>query len=361
MQKLSILVPTYNRPARLSRLLYYLNSLAFKGGVPDFVEVIIADGSNAELQAQFHDDTMNYFMKPLYDLRILSVPNVSFVDRMKLLAEAAKGDYLLYVGDDDLPIFDGMEASMDKLDKQRSLSAVAGRFINITGFGISKLCFSVAERPYSGFGLTNPNTLTRLGTLIALNSVGISSLTYAMQRRETVIGHYDMVSREQISHGGLEFVHQIHTIMMGGIYFENTPFIYRDYTFIGYRQHSEREAPESDDFPYIGRNAVTFAASMIADRSRLSNEEAFQLVAELFKNAQQIQESRQAASVKLETLPIPFVKSETLNAATASWYASLGKCYPGAYVNLRRLFGSLPHSLRMKIYSMRSKLIVTRC
>jgi len=360
MRKLSVLVPTYNRPAKLSRFLYYLNGLALERKIPDFVEVIVADGSHAELQAQAHSLTSNYFLKPLYYLRVLSVPEVSFVDRMKLLAESAEGDYVLYIGDDDLPIFDSMEASIEKLDKQPSLSAVAGRFINITGFGINKLCLSMAERPYSGFGLTSPNALTRLGTLIALNSVGVSSLTYALQRRGTVIDHYDIVSREQIFHGGLEFVHQVYTTMAGGIYFENVPFIYRDFTFIGYIPHSDREAPDSDDFPYIGRNAVTLAASIISDRSGLSNEEAFELIAGLIENVLQIQESRQAASVELETLAIPFVEPATLKAATAAWYTTLEKCYPGGHVNLRRLFGSLPHSIRKMIYSMRSYIAGTR-
>lgn len=354
MKKLSVLIPTYNRPAKLARLLYYLNRLASEGKVPDFAEVIIADGSQDELQAQSHDSTCNYFSKPLYHLRILSVPNVSLVNRMKLLAETAEGDYVLCVGDDDLPIFDSMETSMEKLDKQPSLSAVAGRFINIKGFGINRLCLSVAERPYSGFSLTSPNALTRLGALIALNSVGVSSLSYAMQRRATAIDHYNVVSREKIFYGGLEFVHQIHTTMAGGIHFDSAPSIYRDFSYIGYSQDSEREAPDSDDFPYIGRDAVRIAASFITDGAGIPSEEAFGLVAELFKSAQQIQESRQAATVELETLPLPVVEPATLMSVTAAWYATLEKCYPGEHVKMRRLLGSLPPSIRKSIYSSRN-------
>ena len=126
MKKLSILVPTYNRPAKLSRFLFYLNKLALEKRIPDFVEVVIADGSYTALQAQTHDLTNNFFLNPLYSLRLLSVPEVSFVDRLKLLSESARGDYVLYIGDDDLPIFDSMNASIEKLDKQQSLSAVAG-------------------------------------------------------------------------------------------------------------------------------------------------------------------------------------------------------------------------------------------
>ncbi len=360
MKKLSVLVPTYNRPAKLSRLLYYLNRLALEGKIPTFVEVIVADGSHAELQAQTHNLTSNYFLSPLYSLRLMPLPEVSILDRLKLLVESAEASYVLYCGDDDLPIFDTIEASIEKLDKQPSLSAVVGRFINITGFGIKKLCLSVAERPYSGFGLKSPNGLIRLGALVALNSIGVSSLSYAVQRKVNVIDLTEKMSREHLFSAGQEFLQQVHTTMVGDIHFENTPLIYRDFTYIGYIRDIDREAPASDDFPYLGRNAITLASSIISESSDLSTEEAFEQLVSLVETVQQLQESRQVASAKLETLPIPFVESTTFMAATAAWYTSLERCYPREHVNLRRLLGSLPHSIRKKIDSVRLYIAGTR-
>ena len=102
---------------------------------------------------------------------------------MKLLAASAEAEYVLYVGDDDLPIFDEIEKCIQELDNKPELAAVAGRFINITGFGFNNLSVSMAERPYSGFSLNSPNELVRVGALVTLNSVGLSSLTYALQRK----------------------------------------------------------------------------------------------------------------------------------------------------------------------------------
>lgn len=360
MKKLSILIPTYNRPAKLSRLLYYLNRLALKDMIPEFIEVIVADGSSTELQARTCTLTSDYFLNPLYSLRLLTVPERSFVDRLKLLANSARGQYVLYTGDDDLPIFDNIEYSIERLDKYISLSAVAGRFINITGFGINKLCFSVAERPLSGFSLKNPSGLVRLGALVSLNSIGVSSLTYAIQRKETVIDYYDIVSREHIFHGGMEFVHQVYTTLKGDIYFENTPFIYRDVTYIGYIPDVDREAPNTDDFPYLGLSAINLAASMISESMNISYEEAYEIIVSLVETSGQLQEISHTVRAELEALPIPFVEATTYMAATAAWYTNLESCYPNEHVNLRRLIGSLPSSIRKRIYSVRSYMARAR-
>ena len=360
MKRVSILVPTYNRPAKLYRFLDYFNRLALDGKIPQFVEVIVADGSDAELQTQTHNLTKSYVLSPNYALRLLSVPGLQFVDRMKLLAESAEGDYVLYVGDDDLPIFDGIEKSIQKLDNEPELAAIAGRFINITGFGLNKLCLSMAERPYSGFRLDSPDKLVRLGALVALNSVGLSSLTYSLQRKNNAIDHYEIVSKHQLFHGGLEFVHQVHTTIKGDIYFTNTPFIYRDFTFIGYGLHEVREAPDADDFPYLGRDAVRLAASFISDGSELSADDAFDVIASLVETMWALQESRQVASVELESLPIPHVEKTTVMAMTNAWYTTLKECYPDGHVNFRRLFGSMPMPIRRKIYSIRSYILGAR-
>ena len=194
-----------------------------------------------------------------------------------------------------------------------------------------------------------------MGALLSLNSVGVTSLTYALQRKENAIEYYKIVAQQELFHGGLEFVHQVYTTLVGGIYFENHPLIYRDFTYIGYIPDVAREAPDDDDFPYLGKTAVTLAASMISERSNLTADEAFVSLVN-HESTYQLQESRQAVSSMLETLPIPFIEPTTHRAAKAAWFANLEKCYPGEHLNLRRLIGSFPHSIRKRVYSLRSYL-----
>ena len=165
------------------------------------------------------------------------------------------------------------------------------------------------------------------------------------------------MSKQQLFHGGLEFVHQVHTAVKGGIHFTDIPFIYRDFTFIGYTAHDAREASDIDDFPYLGREAVRLAASFVSDGSNLSSDDAFDVIAELVGTMWALQKSRQVAAEHLECLPVPHVEELTFLAMRDAWFTTLKDCYPNDNVNLRRFLGSLPRAIRRKVYSIRAHLL----
>jgi glycosyltransferase domain-containing protein len=326
MKKLSILVPTYNRPEKLRRFLSYINSCTSAQIIPSFIEILIGDGSTPEMQADTHQETKKF----LYNndsVTHYGLPNETFESRMIFLLKRSSAPYILVIGDDDLPIFDAIESLIVEFEKDILISAVAGRFLNVTEFTATKLMLSVAERPYSGFSLTS-TPLSRVISYASLNGLGITSLSYAMQRREHALKFFQLIKDKDFYFGGIEFFHQLFTCVTGHVIFVNHPLVLRDFTYIGYQRYKKREAPVTDAVPYAGLAAIEFAALFLAEEVDINASDAFAIVLSLFKLPEQLSTSKFIVQENLKYLQVPSLNHLTLKIATAAWLETYKQCYP---------------------------------
>lgn len=122
MANVNIIIPTYNRPEYLRRLLDYYNKYGRGFGI------IIADSSadgnkklNREIISTFPDLKIRYVDKYLESTK----PYYKFADSLNYASEK----YSVFCGDDDFLIPDGLNKSIDFLEKNPDFTVAHGYYM----------------------------------------------------------------------------------------------------------------------------------------------------------------------------------------------------------------------------------------
>tara|TARA_B100000989_G_scaffold297488_1_gene283395 strand:- start:1281 stop:2273 length:993 start_codon:yes stop_codon:yes gene_type:complete len=117
---ISILIPTKDRVYYICRLLFYYDSISFKGNI------IILDSSGKENSIKIK----KYYSK--FNLNIEYFHSLGYPGMiMKEYMPKVKSDYIVETGDDDFLIINGLEKCINFLNHNLSYSAVHGKSINI--------------------------------------------------------------------------------------------------------------------------------------------------------------------------------------------------------------------------------------
>ena len=94
---ISISIPSYNRPEELKRL---LNSIDSK--YPARIQIVICE-DKSPLREEVRKIVEEYKRSTIYDLKYIENPqNYGFDKSIRTLIERADGEYILYMGDDDM-------------------------------------------------------------------------------------------------------------------------------------------------------------------------------------------------------------------------------------------------------------------
>ena len=294
---LSILIPTYNRPMRLLRLLHHLE-MQFQEGtnlVKKFdLEIIIADGSDNHQPSVY--DEVNFSNKISYlqnfsQVKILKRSGDSLHSRLRDLFKSSSGDFILLLGDDDLVILENLYFLLIKYADNTINQTIAGRLVNIRGLSLFGLRFDTSERPYSGVIFDNNDPIVRLSQYFTLNALGTNCLAYSIQSRNIFSKYVDNIT-DDMYFGGLEMLHQVVSILHGNIVLSNIPIIFRDYTYLDYKIESMREAPDTDPNPYLGKNAVDAVVNLISSVTGKNNSYSLDLINNLNNSIKLLQPSR---------------------------------------------------------------------
>ena len=107
-EKLTIIIPTHNRPSALNRSLDYIKTLKIKS------TIIIVDSSKIDKKIKFH----KYF----------HIPNKNANLKISQILQTIKTDYVLTVADDDLFIKDGLNKCLLFLEKNSDFIGVHGKY-----------------------------------------------------------------------------------------------------------------------------------------------------------------------------------------------------------------------------------------
>ena len=90
----SVVIPTYERPGTLARV---LDALARQENAPDFEVVVVDDGSRGETRRLLESH------RPPYPFRFLSQDNAGPAAARNRGVEEARGEHILFLGDDTVP------------------------------------------------------------------------------------------------------------------------------------------------------------------------------------------------------------------------------------------------------------------
>ena len=174
--KVTLLIPTYNRPKYLERTLHFLK--VQKTSIP----IIVADGSNTDNAARNRElckdygDDVDYFHVP-WQADSAGVLN-NYCERYLKAVNQVKTAYVATCADDDLPIISSTLRCVEFLDKQPEFVACHGAYL---GFRYVPRGILIDELHYSGPSIDGREAGGRLMQLHAR----YESLYYAVFRTGT--------------------------------------------------------------------------------------------------------------------------------------------------------------------------------
>ncbi len=121
---LSICIPSYNRPQELLRLLHSIDS---KRG--DQIEIVIAE-DYAPKRAEVCDCVDEYKRNTAYRVKYIeNEANLGYDHNIRRVADMATGEWVMFMGDDDLYIPGNLDRFIDFLLKHKDLGYVLRRYM----------------------------------------------------------------------------------------------------------------------------------------------------------------------------------------------------------------------------------------
>ena len=122
MTACAIIIPTYNRPDYLARILAYYNDCG-----KDF-NIIVADSSSNDIKK-----INKKLISQIRNLDILYVDKysaeISFYFKFADIVNYVKEKYCVFCADDDFSITDGIKKSVDFLEKNNGFAAAHGKYV----------------------------------------------------------------------------------------------------------------------------------------------------------------------------------------------------------------------------------------
>jgi glycosyltransferase domain-containing protein len=166
-EKYTLLIPTYNRPQLLERLLRYLEHQ--RAGFP----ILVADSSNPEMRSQ------NKSTVSAMDLNVTHAEFDETIDPFAKMRDGLKRirtPYSSICADDDVVFVAAVQRCVEVLERDRSAAVVHGYYFN---FHESET-FNLSFVGYRGKSIDHPQPLARLRTLFA----AYEAVLYGVYRTE---------------------------------------------------------------------------------------------------------------------------------------------------------------------------------
>jgi glycosyltransferase domain-containing protein len=279
MSSYTLLVPTCNRPTKLSRCLYWIeknicfSSIEFK--------VLIADGSD-KLHKKLN---LNAISQSGLNIEYHGYPeSVYLLSRIKDALSKVKTEYVHILGDDDFPVFEGIEEALIRLKDYNSYPVVctAGQYLHVYDFPdkarLKALYFDVSYQTTRLKSIESKSYLKRLIEHKISYTIGSPSLFYAMYRSD-VLGSILSEWTDELLYTDAERMHQVAALARGNIIYIDTPSLLRD--FGGYKFYKPDRARE-DKNTYFSSRGIALVRRFVA--LELSKELQFPELASSFSH-----------------------------------------------------------------------------
>ena len=167
-EKYTLLIPTYNRPQLLERLLRYLERQ--RASFP----ILVADSSNPETRSQ------NNRAVSAMDLNVTHAAFDETIDPFAKMRDGLKmirTPYSSICADDDLVFISALQRCVEVLERDPSAAVVHGLYFNFH----ETETFNLSFVGYRGKSIDNPQPLARLRTLFA----AYEAVLYGVYRTES--------------------------------------------------------------------------------------------------------------------------------------------------------------------------------
>ena len=341
--KLSLLIPTYDgRYGRLARTLTYLSEIAVADLIPsgraDEIEVIIADGTDAEFKnaglskAKFLE-ALNSANK-LLNISYLELPGMSYFQRIFRLVEASNSPYVSLLGDEDLFVFDSIDEVFEILGQGDDVNTVCGRYIDIHGYIRGKLKMSLHEGWFNEFKIESSSAIERLKSYLAFRGIGAPPMYFSVNLRGFMLRVSELIASQEakFSFVNEERFFNYMRLASGSLVSIRKPLYLRDMTFIGRGSDDPIwDIPDLDD-----EANKLLCQSICSYCDEFSSPEEVASVfdeAKAFKvtNGGQLIEMRglmSAAQPWLSRYLASSLKPSTLTACENAWASTLDCAYP---------------------------------
>lgn len=176
MNKIDIIIPTYNRTELLKRVLDYYQQFG-----NDF-HFIIADSSSPRNKKRNHDLVKSYLNLDILYIDKFS-PKLAQSRKFQEIVKYAKNRYCLFCADDDFVVPNAIRKSVDFLEKHPDYTTAHGTYIGFYLFknilGSSKFWWKFRDNPIN---LTDSDPLKRLSSHLK----NYTLVNFAVRRTEVV-------------------------------------------------------------------------------------------------------------------------------------------------------------------------------
>jgi glycosyltransferase domain-containing protein len=220
--RLTIVVPTYNRPEKLKRLLSFLHDL----GCP--YPVVVLDGSRDELKPAVNQIAAAY---PFVSLRAYSSEfhlGLRCADGLNGVAS----EYVVFCADDDFVFPGALTACMSYLDDHQDYAAAIGEvraLVYGTNGRFVARAFALPEALRNVRALDQDRFILRSLAYWTLTFVGSLPLFYSVRRTAEVKHSFSMITTE-MKYSAMELLTNASLLISGKVAVLQDAFGLRDYT-----------------------------------------------------------------------------------------------------------------------------------
>jgi glycosyltransferase domain-containing protein len=233
---MKLIIPTYNRSAKLHRTLKYYMSLRDSINC----EIVVLDGStddHAEWNKK-HTEQSDRISYIKFD------SNISFLGRVLNFLESCPADELITFGNDEdvfLPSY--IADSEEFLMQNPSYSSYIGRFITLARpiFGLNRLSHFRDFVSVNDIYLEDP--CRRISTLMSMLLVGCSPVYFSTRRNSQLLGSIRLQLKLGLE-STQELLDQTYLALSGKIKFVNDVMMLRDETNLGYKFYDTRHSQD---------------------------------------------------------------------------------------------------------------------
>jgi len=249
---LVVVIPTYNRSAKLERVIDY-----YARESPKF-NVVILDASDELVHQEINKKTAENnsdFVK------IIETPEQkNLVERLVTFLEKIDDEIVAIGNDEDIFFPEFLDAAFAHLQENSDYVVAAGRYITSARpiFGLRRISYWTDS--FLGMDVDNNDSATRVINFQRLNTGGVPPLYWSVHRRSAFIEGSRLGLRLKFS-GAVELMNQITSCVLGKIWISDQPMLLRDESRLNYVPEANRDEGEL----YIGINDLNEVVNIASE------------------------------------------------------------------------------------------------
>ena len=233
---MKLIIPTYNRSAKLHRTLEYYSNVRERINC----EIYVLDGSTSD-HASWNEKNAGHADRISY---INFSSDIPLLERLLKFLESCPDDELIIVGNDEdvfLPAY--FSEAQNFMEANNDYSSYIGRYVTLCKpiFGFKRLSHFRDYITDCDISMTDP--MRRLSLLMTMNMIGCSPVFYSIRRNNQLITSLKCQLQVHFASTG-ELVDQAMLSLSGKVKFVDKAMLLRDETNLGYQASSIRNDPD---------------------------------------------------------------------------------------------------------------------